>query len=64
MINEEPFIQWLDKQIAIATTWTNAAKPHEVSVEADRFRIRAKVLQDVKKKFDELYRRRQTIEEF
>lgn len=54
MQNEDEFLKWLTKQIEIATTWGNAVKPHEISVEADRFRIRAKTLELVKEKYLEL----------
>lgn len=53
-MENDPFLEWLSKQIEIATTWGNAVKPHEISVEADRFRIRAKTLQLVKEKYLEL----------
>lgn len=51
---EDEFLRWLTKQIEIATTWGNAVKPHENSMEADRFRIRTKTLQLVKEKYLEL----------
>lgn len=54
MQNEDEFLNWLTKQIEIASTWGNAVKPHEISVEADRFRIRAKTLELVKEKYLEL----------
>jgi len=47
----EQFLEWLDKQIAIATTWDNSVKAHEISRESDQFRIRAKTLQQVREKF-------------
>jgi hypothetical protein len=52
--NENLFLKWLDKQIAIATTWENSVKPHEISTEADRLRIRAKTLQQVREKYAQL----------
>lgn len=51
MNEEDEFLKWLTKQIEIATQWDNAVKPHEISVEADRFRIRAKTLEQVKEKY-------------
>lgn len=51
MKGEDVFLNWLTKQIEIATTWTNAVKPHELSVEADRFRIREKTLEQIKEKY-------------
>ena len=50
-ITLDEFSEWLDKQIAVATTWDNAVKAHEVAREADQFRIRAKTLQQVREKF-------------
>lgn len=54
MENNDEFLKWLTKQIEIATTWGNAVKPHEISIEADRFRIRATTLQLCKNKYLEL----------
>lgn len=51
---DDKFLAWLTKQIEIATVWENAVKPHEISVESDRFRIRAKTLEQVKEKYVEL----------
>lgn len=50
-MTQQEFLEWLDKQIAIATTRGNSVKPHEVSIEADQFRIRAKTLQQVRDNF-------------
>jgi len=54
MDNEDLFLKWLTKQIEIATTWDNAVKPHELSVEADRFRIRRDTFIQIKEKYCEL----------
>lgn len=48
------FLSYLDQQIAICTTWDNAVKPHETSIEADQFRIRARALEQVREKFIQL----------
>lgn len=53
-MKEDEYLKWLTKQIEIATTWGNAVKPHEISIEADRFRTRAKTLELVKEKYLEL----------
>lgn len=54
MNTEDEFLKWLTKQIEIATSWGNSVKPHEISVEADRFRIRTKTLEQIKEKYLEL----------
>lgn len=53
-IGSDEFLEWLDTQIAICTTWDNAVKPHETSIEADQFRIRARTLEQVREKFSQL----------
>lgn len=55
MSEKDQFLEWITKQIDIATAWTNAVKSHEISTEADRFRIRAKTLELVKEKYIELH---------